>query len=222
MYAKSYKIEIIDLNDPLVQLKTTKLSIKDLLEDSLNEIKGFKYEITANVLLRNHKGNGDIEFTKSMVNNLDYEGSIFPVSKKDYFKLNRKNVCINVFCYENNLAYLVHISDQKFKDCMGLLLTTNENKSHYVYIKDFNRFMCNKTNNKNIKHFCRYFLHCFSRERVLIEHKKTCLEINGKQTIKLRNNLLGFKNHFKQLAVPFKIYADFESILKGVKSNYRN
>ena len=73
------------------------------------------------------------------------------------------------------------------------------NKSHYVYIKDFNRFMCNKTNNKNIKHFCRYFLHCFSRERVLIEHKKTCLEINGKQTVKLRNNLLGFKNHFKQL-----------------------
>ena len=26
---------------------------------------------------------------------------------------------------------------------------SNENKSHYVYIKDFNRFMCNKTKNKN-------------------------------------------------------------------------
>ena len=28
-----------------------------------------------------------------------------------------------------------------------------------------------------------------------------------------------FKNHFKQLAVPFKIYSDFESFLKWVKSN---
>ena len=136
---------------------------------------------------------------ENMVNNLDYEGSIFPVSKKIISNWTKKNVCINVFCYENDLAYPVHTSHQKVKDCMGLLLTTNENKSHYVYIKDFNRFMCNKTNNKNIKHFCRYFLHCFSRERVLIEHKKTCLEINGKQTVKLRNNLLGFKNHFKQL-----------------------
>ena len=136
---------------------------------------------------------------ENMVNNLDYEGSIFPVSKKIISNWTKKNVCINVFCYENDLAYPVHTSDQKVRDCMGLLLTTNENKSHYVYIKDFNRFMRNKTNNKNIKHFCRYFLHCFSRERVLIEHKKTCLEINGKQTVKLRNNLLGFKNHFKQL-----------------------
>ena len=32
---------------------------------------------------------------------------------------------------------------------MDLLLISNENKSHYVYIKDFNRFMCNKTKNKN-------------------------------------------------------------------------
>ena len=32
---------------------------------------------------------------------------------------------------------------------MDLLLISNENKSHYVYIKDFNRFMCNK--NKKIK-----------------------------------------------------------------------
>ena len=27
-----------------------------------------------------------------------------------------------------------------------------------------------------------------------------------------------FRNYFKQLAVPFKIYADFESLLKGARS----
>ena len=59
--------------------------------------------------------------------------------------------CINMFSYANNMVYPVHISDQKFK-CMDLLMITNENKSHYVYIKDFSRCMCNKTKNKNKKH----------------------------------------------------------------------
>ena len=31
---------------------------------------------------------------------------------------------------------------------MDLLLISDENKSHYVYIKNFNKFMCNKTKNK--------------------------------------------------------------------------
>ena len=56
--------------------------------------------------------------------------------------------------------------------CVDLLLITEENKSRYVYIKDFNKFMYNKTKNKNKKHFCRYFLQFFCSEKVLQEHKK--------------------------------------------------
>ena len=92
----------------------------------------------------------------------------------------RNNIYINVFCYENNLVYPVHISNQKSKNCMDLLLITNKNKSHYVYIKDFNRFMCNNTKCKNKNHFCRSYLQCFSSERVLAEHREICLKIKGK------------------------------------------
>ena len=46
--------------------------------------------------------------------------------------------------------------------------------------------------------------------------------IYGKQSIKLKSGSIGFKNYFKQLAVSLKIYADFESVLKGVKSNDKN
>ena len=89
-----------------------------------------------------------------MVNILDYEEIKFPVLKKDIAKIERKNnIYINVFCYENGLTYLIYISNQTFGDCMDLLLISDENKSHYVYIKDFNRFMCNKTKNKNKKYF---------------------------------------------------------------------
>ena len=38
---------------------------------------------------------------------------------------------------------------------MNLLLVIDENKTNYVYIKDFNRFMFHKTNNKDKKYFCK-------------------------------------------------------------------
>ena len=115
-----------------------------------------------------------------MINDLNYEGIKFPVSKRDYCKIEKKkNILINVFSYENESTYPVYVSVQKFKNCMDLLLITDENESHYVYIKDFNKFMCNKTQNKNKKHFCKC-LQCCSSEKILIKHKETYLEINGK------------------------------------------
>ena len=57
-----------------------------------------------------------------MINDLDYEGVTFPVSKKDIAKIERQNnICINIFCYENGLTYPLYLSDQKFGDSMGLL-----------------------------------------------------------------------------------------------------
>ena len=41
-----------------------------------------------------------------------------------------------MYCYENKLVFPIHISDQKFENSMDFLLVTDENKSHYVYIKD--------------------------------------------------------------------------------------
>ena len=56
----------------------------------------------------------------------------------------------------------------------------------------------------------------------MIENKEICLKINGKERVKLKIDSIKFKNYFKQLATPFKIYADFQSILKGVKNNDKN
>ena len=60
-YAMSYKVEIIEKKDPIVQLEASKSSIKDLFSDLLNETKGFKYQITVKVLLKKYKHNGEIE-----------------------------------------------------------------------------------------------------------------------------------------------------------------
>ena len=58
-------------------------------------------------------------------------------------------------------------------------------------------------------------MQCFNNEKILMEHKEIYLKINGKQSIKLRNETIKFKNYSKKWSVSFKIYADFESILKG-------
>ena len=53
---------------------------------------------------------------------------------------------------------------------------------------------------------------------MLIKHKENCLSINGKQSVKLEKGIIKFENYFKQIPVPFKIYADFECNLESVES----
>ena len=52
----------------------------------------------------------------------------------------------------------------------------------------------------------------------MTEHKKVCLRINGARSVRLEKGTIEFKNYFKQIPVPFKIYADFECNLKSVES----
>ena len=123
-----------------------------------------------------------------------------------------------MFGYHNRLAFLIFVSDQKFEDSMDLLLLTYDDKSHCVYIKDFNRFILHKPKNKNKKYFCRSCLQCFSSKNVLTKHEENGLIINGKQSVKLEEGTIKFENYFKKIPVPFKIYADFEGSLEKVES----
>ena len=140
------------------------------------------------------------------------------MKEKDYNKIEVKNyICINVLGYENGLVFPIYVSDKKFEDLMDVLLLTNDDKSHYVYIKYFERFMFHKTKNKNKKWLCKSCLQCFSSDSVLIKHKENCLSVNGKQS--LEKGITEFKNYFKQTPVPFKIFADFECNLESVDCN---
>ena len=101
---------------------------------------------------------------------------------------------------------------------MGLLLLIEENKSHYMHTKDFNRFMFHKTKKKNKKYFCKSCLQCFSSINVLTEHKEVCLSINGAKSVRFEKGTIEFKKYFKQIPVPFKIYTGFVCNLKSVES----
>ena len=94
------------------------------------------------------------------------------------------NICINVFCYENRLTFPIYILNQKFENSMDLLLVTDGDKSHYVYIKYFDRSCFTKQRIKTKYTFASY-LQCFSNKNALTEHKKVCLSINGAQSVRL-------------------------------------
>ena len=157
---------------------------------------------------------------KEYINQLDYSGIEFPVTVKQYNKIEKQNeININVFGYENKQPYPIYISKEKYEKHLELLLITEDENKHYVLIKDFNRFMFNQTKHEHRKHFCMYCLQCFSSEEVLKNHKDNCIQLNGEQAIKMPdklNNTLKFNNFHKQQPVPFVIYADFEAITEKI------
>ena len=157
---------------------------------------------------------------KQFIENLDYSGIQFPVTVKQYNKIEKQNeININVFGYEDKQKYPIYVSKEKYENCMNLLLITENQNTHYVLIKDFNKFMYNQTKHKERKHFCMHCLQCFSCERVLTDHKENCVQVNGTQAIKMPtkdDNILKFNNYHKQLQVPFVIYADFEAITEKI------
>ena len=154
------------------------------------------------------------EEDRRIADTLDYSDVTFPVSERDYGKIEDKNsICINVFSYEGKV-YPIYVSKKTFNGCLNLLMIHSGNRSHYVYIKDFNRLMFNKNGHKNEKWFCMRCLQCFSSENILNKHKKYRLMINREQRVKLSEGTISFKNYLRQMKVPFKIYADFECILR--------
>ena len=66
----SYKVKVVGRKDPIVQLKASKLSIKNLFNYISNQTKGFKYHIALKVLLKKYKLDGEIEFKLVYFNSL--------------------------------------------------------------------------------------------------------------------------------------------------------
>ena len=89
---------------------------------------------------------------RKIARNLNYDRIKFLVEEKDLKKIEvQNNICINVLCYENEMVFPIYVSDKKFESSIDLLLLINDDKSHYVYIKDFNTFMFHKKKKKEIK-----------------------------------------------------------------------
>ena len=111
------------------------------------------------------------QMTESLLMILIMMGLSFLCEKRILARLKRKNdIWINLFCSEKKLTFSIYVPDHQFESLMDLLLATDESKSHYAYIKDFDRFMFRKAKNKSKKWFCKSCLRRCNSKTVLTEH----------------------------------------------------
>ena len=148
---------------------------------------------------------------------LNYSDIAFSLDINDYEKIeDRLQMQVNVFGYENKV-YPLYISKKSYNQTLNLILITEKEKSHYVFIEDFNRLMFSKTKHKDKKHFCMSCLQNFSTKEILNNHRKLCLLINSCQAANYESGTKKFTNYNKQIPILFKIYAATECILKRTK-----
>ena len=103
---------------PIVQLEASKLSIKNLFNDLLNDLlKGFKYQITVEVLLKKYNLNGEIEFR--------------PV----YFNSVTKTVTNHIFNLEKSFEEILYTTDIWINNGSGWIIELIE--SQYINISTY-------------------------------------------------------------------------------------
>ena len=71
------------------------------------------------------------------------------------------------------IKFILYTFQKKSYQTLNLLLITEKGKSHYVFIKDFNRLMFSKTKHKDKKHYCMSCLRNVTTEEILSNYKKT-------------------------------------------------
>ena len=158
---------------------------------------------------------------KKIASTLDYRGVNFPMKARDYEIVEERfNINVNVFGYQNRV-FPLYVSKKLNEQLLNVLLISNGEESHYVFIKDFNRLMYSEvqTKNQHEKHFCMSCLQNFTTKEILNSHGERCLLINETQAVKYETGIIDFKNYEKQIPILFKIIADSECLLKRMNIN---
>ena len=146
----------------------------------------------------------------------------FPVGNDEIelFEEQNKHISVNVYYINpdtNSKTILLYkrSNNPQAQHKIDLIKLTDEVKSHYAYIKNYDKLMSSQTNKmKAKKYHCRTCSHGFQSEGLLKQHEEQgCLAVEG-QKIEMpkAGETIAFKNHFKKLKAPFVIYADFECL----------
>ena len=90
---------------------------------------------------------------------------------------------------------------------INLLLTSDSEKSHYTWIKDFGQIVYKNSKHKGKNYACYKYLQSHSVKSKFESHMKECKGIRANaQPIEMPEggkNILKFVNHQKQIRVPY-------------------
>ena len=136
---------------------------------------------------------------EEVATSLDCKEIEFPISKKAIIKLKDKIITTLIF----SKVYPIYLSKNlkiiKNYCCWRKKIKLQNDKSHHVYIKDFNRIMHNRTKHRKI-----IYRQIVSNALAVKKYcQKFCLEVNSKQSAKMPkkgcNKQFGITNnwHFR-------------------------
>ena len=158
-------------------------------------------------------------------NSLNTKGLTFPMKVKDISKFERLNPDlpgINVFSVDDkNIIYPLRQIKKDSKNTIDLFYYEENGKSHYSLIKNFSRLVRSQITRRTNEslHICKRCFSHFTKPELLENHIKYCYN-NSTSVVKLppKDSYLYFKNYYKQLPIPFVVYADFECFTTSISS----
>ena len=154
---------------------------------------------------------------------LNTEEMDFPVSLSQIGRFEKKNnISVNVFGFEKNEIFPLHITQQKNSiHHVNLLLFSKGEKRHYCLIRSMSRLMGDRTRHNGEAFYCNFCLHGFTRRDLLNDHIPYCSP-HGPQRLTFpkseHDQWVRFQHVRKQLKVPFVIYLDLESLTIPIQS----
>ena len=115
--------------------------MKGLINPKNKDIECFKWCHVRFINPQNKDADRIKKQDKKIAETLDYRGINFPMKARDYEIVEERfNINVNVFGYENRV-FPLYVSKKSNEQVLNVLLISNEEKSHYVLIKGFNRLM---------------------------------------------------------------------------------
>ena len=160
---------------------------------------------------------------KPYVNELSWSNIKFPtpVSQASLFEKNNSDVSVNIFDYSEKSGKssyrVLHHTKERRQRHVDLLLIHEDQKFHYVWIKDFNKLMYDTSKHKARKFFCTNCFHPCSSQEILDRHFVDCRN-NGWRNSETVDQIIKFRNFKNQLPAGFVIYADSEAIIEKMFS----
>ena len=112
----------------------------------------------------------------------------------------------------------MYISKQNCERTVDLLCF----KEHYIWIKDFSRFLSDLTKNHNKMYYCKRCFGRYTTEEHLQRHQRLCTREDYISTLHIMPDAgtkIIFNNWKYSTWAPFVIYADLESIISPIKAH---
>ena len=145
-------------------------------------------------------------------------GISYPVKINQIPKFEQQNkIRVNIFgfdCVEKNTCIFPrYISNNVYENTVNLLLISNDQRSHYILIKNINGLLRNKTNHGSGMKYCLRCLQNFSSPKLLEIHTLMCAKKEIQTTTMPTENTMKFTNYKYMKYNIITVYVDWEALL---------